>query len=384
MPGQAPSPSKESASSETDVAFDAAIFDMDGLLVESESRWRIAEQEAADALGLPLTNVDFDKTMGVRMRQVAETWFQWHPWEGPSPDEVAERVISRVIELCADAEPLAGVTKALELVAGAGLRVALCSSSDERMIDALLDSLGLADRFEVIHSAEHDEHGKPHPQPYLVTAAELGVDPRRCIVFEDSVAGCVSARAAGMTVVAVPDRAERGSGRFGFADLVLDSLESLDGEVLASLAAGVALPSMSRPRFHLAFPVDDLAAARRFYGGVLGCGEGRSAETWVDFDLFGHQIVAHLDGVGAANQGATNDVDGHQVPARHFGLLLHVSAWRELVARLRAAEVSFVIEPNLRFAGEPGEQHTCFVLDPAGNALEFKAFADDRQVFATG
>jgi extradiol dioxygenase family protein len=139
-----------------------------------------------------------------------------------------------------------------------------------------------------------------------------------------------------------------------------------------------------RPRFHLAFPVHDLAAARRFYGEILGCPEGRSAAHWVDFDLHGHQIVAHLAD-RAADRDAdlmTNPVDGDDVPVPHFGLLLRPDDWRSLADRLVAAGVDFVIEPHTRFEGEPGEQSTMFVLDPSGNALEFKAFADDDQVFA--
>lgn len=135
-----------------------------------------------------------------------------------------------------------------------------------------------------------------------------------------------------------------------------------------------------RPRFHLAFPVDDLAAARQFYGDVLGCPEGRSADHWVDFDLFGHQIVAHL--VAGRTGRAINPVDGDDVPVPHFGLLLRPEDWQVLADRLRSAGVEFVIEPHTRFAGQPGEQSTMFVLDPAGNALEFKAFADDSMVFA--
>ncbi len=135
-----------------------------------------------------------------------------------------------------------------------------------------------------------------------------------------------------------------------------------------------------RPRFHLAFPVDDLAAARRFYGDILGCAEGRSADHWVDFDLFGHQIVAHL--VERAAERAINPVDGDDVPVPHFGLLLHPDDWHLLAERLRTAGVEFVIEPHTRFAGEPGEQSTMFVLDPCGNALEFKAFVDDSMIFA--
>lgn len=136
-----------------------------------------------------------------------------------------------------------------------------------------------------------------------------------------------------------------------------------------------------RPRFHLAFPVHDLAAARHFYGEILGCPEGRSDEEWVDFDLYGHQIVAHRTDAMTGVR-ATNPVDGDDVPVPHFGLLLDPDAWRVLADRLVAAGVEFVIEPHTRFAGEPGEQSTMFVLDPCGNALEFKAFADDSRIFA--
>jgi extradiol dioxygenase family protein len=138
-----------------------------------------------------------------------------------------------------------------------------------------------------------------------------------------------------------------------------------------------------RPRFHLAVPVDDLDAARSFYGGVMGCPEGRSAPTWVDFDLYGHQFVVHLDPNGARGRDAVqNHVDGDEVPVPHFGLLLSVEEWEALADRFRAAGSEFVIQPHVRFAGEAGEQHTMFLRDPAGNALEFKAFADEATIFA--
>lgn len=135
--------------------------------------------------------------------------------------------------------------------------------------------------------------------------------------------------------------------------------------------------------FHIAFPVDDLAAARHFYGTVLGCAEGRSDADWIDFNLYGHQIVAHRVDRGAAAVAGHNPVDGHAVPVPHFGVILPPPAWRELADRLRAAGVEFVIEPHTRFAGQAGEQSTMFFHDPAGNALEFKAFADNSQIFAT-
>lgn len=134
--------------------------------------------------------------------------------------------------------------------------------------------------------------------------------------------------------------------------------------------------------FHLAFPVHDLEAARAFYRGVLGCGEGRSSEHWIDFDLYGHQIVAHLN-PNARAIAATNPVDGHNVPVPHFGVVLTMPQWEALADRVRAAGISFGIEPYVRFKGLPGEQATMFFLDPSGNALEFKAFADDAMLFAT-
>jgi len=139
--------------------------------------------------------------------------------------------------------------------------------------------------------------------------------------------------------------------------------------------------NMDIPRFHLAFPVRDLAEARAFYGGLLGCPEGRSSPEWVDFDFYGHQIVTHLspDEVGHKS---TNAVDGHDVPVRHFGAILTLPEWETLAEKLKAAGTKFVIEPNIRFKGQPGEQATMFFLDPSGNALEFKAFADDSMVFA--
>jgi extradiol dioxygenase family protein len=133
--------------------------------------------------------------------------------------------------------------------------------------------------------------------------------------------------------------------------------------------------------FHLAFPVNDLEAARDFYRGVLGCEEGRSSDRWIDFNLYGHQIVTHLAENGAGIL-AANHVDADDVPVPHFGIILPMDEWRELAERLRAKGVQFIIEPKTRFAGEVGEQATMFFLDPSGNALEFKGFNDFSQIFA--
>jgi extradiol dioxygenase family protein len=139
---------------------------------------------------------------------------------------------------------------------------------------------------------------------------------------------------------------------------------------------------MSLAPFHLAIPVHDLAAARAFYGGLFGCPEGRSSADWVDFDLFGHQLVAHLDRSRRPHVQTTNAVDGHEVPVPHFGVVLSWQSWQALADRLSRAGQRFVIEPGIRFPGQVGEQATFFLYDPSGNALEFKAFQDPSQLFA--
>jgi len=138
---------------------------------------------------------------------------------------------------------------------------------------------------------------------------------------------------------------------------------------------------MSIPPFHLAFPVDDLSAARSFYGGLLGCPEGRSAKDWVDFNLYGHQIVAHM-APEAVRARASNSVDGDDVPVPHFGIVLSIDEWKALAERLVEADTKFVIPPTVRFEGQPGEQATMFFMDPAGNALEFKAMSKPENLFA--
>ncbi len=140
-------------------------------------------------------------------------------------------------------------------------------------------------------------------------------------------------------------------------------------------------PAPAIPPFHLAFPVDDLAAARHFYGELLGCPEGRSSAQWIDFDFYGHQIVAHLAPDECGHR-STSQVDDHDVPVRHFGAVLMIAQWEALAERLKAAGTKFVIEPHIRFKGEPGEQATMFFLDPSGNAIEFKAFANLDSLFA--
>jgi extradiol dioxygenase family protein len=136
------------------------------------------------------------------------------------------------------------------------------------------------------------------------------------------------------------------------------------------------------PPFHLAFPVHDIAVARQFYGELLGCPEGRSSNEWVDFNFYGHQIVAHLAPEECNRRGSSSKVDDHDVPVRHFGAVLNLAQWQELADKLKAAGTKFVIEPYIRFKGEPGEQATMFFMDPSGNAVEIKAFANLDSLFA--
>ena len=139
---------------------------------------------------------------------------------------------------------------------------------------------------------------------------------------------------------------------------------------------------MAEVPFHLAFPVSDLEATRDFFTDVLGCATGRSSDRWIDFDFFGHQVVAHLADA-ELNPAPTNPVDGKQVPASHFGVILDWNEWHTLADKLKSANVEFLIEPNIRFEGEAGEQATMFFTEPSGNALEFKSFKDMSQIFAT-
>ena len=141
---------------------------------------------------------------------------------------------------------------------------------------------------------------------------------------------------------------------------------------------------MNQPPFHLAIPVGDLTSARAFYGGLLGCSEGRSSTSWIDFNFYGHQLVCHLDNSRVGRPPLHNPVDGHAVPVPHFGVVLEMDAWHALVERLTQQNTPFIIEPYVRFAGQPGEQATLFIQDPSGNALEFKAFKNiQEELFKT-
>lgn len=215
---------------------EAAIFDMDGLLIDSEPFWREVEMRVLGDLGVPLTSEMCKETMGFRVNEAVAHWRRAHPWDGPGDDEVADELVAGVIE-CIEREGrlMDGAVEAIDLVAGQGARLAIASSSLYRVIDAVVERFGLRDRFEVIHSAEDEELGKPDPAVYLTTAGKLGVRSAACVALEDSVNGVISAKAAGMACVAVPDPAAAADRRFDMADVVLGSLLELDVDIWGAL-----------------------------------------------------------------------------------------------------------------------------------------------------
>jgi len=206
----------------------ACIFDMDGVLLDSEPFWRQAEIEVFASVGLDLTEQDCMETMGIRIDEVVAYRHAQKPWDSPSQHQVAERIVDRVIELVRQrARPLDGVAEALAWFRERRIPLALASSSSLRLIRASLEALGLAEAFPIQHSAEHEELGKPHPAVYLATARRLGLPPSACLAVEDSLNGVVSARAARMSVVAIPEPAVAGDPRFVLADERLASLHDL-------------------------------------------------------------------------------------------------------------------------------------------------------------
>jgi beta-phosphoglucomutase-like phosphatase (HAD superfamily) len=218
--------------------FQASIFDMDGLLIDSEVLWHEAEIEIlGDQLGVPLDKDGCRTTKGMFVHEVTEHWFALYPWAGPPPADVAVTIVDRVIDLIVTTGSLKpGATHAIDLCAGRGWPLAVASSSEYRLIEAALRHFGLRDRFDLVHSAEDEAYGKPHPAVFLTAASKLGVPPKSCLVWEDAPAGVVAAKAASMACIAVPEHGEGGAPAFGLADLVVDSLEDVDNAALDEIA----------------------------------------------------------------------------------------------------------------------------------------------------
>jgi mannitol-1-/sugar-/sorbitol-6-/2-deoxyglucose-6-phosphatase len=213
---------------------DAVIFDMDGLLIDSEPFWRVAEVEVLSAVGVPIDDEKARLTTGLRTDEVVEHWFAQYPWEGPTRQEIAAQIVRGVIDLVRTrGEAMPGVGKVLEGFASAGYPLAIASSSASEVISAVLARLGIGDYFRVVQSAEHEPYGKPHPAVYIEAARRLGVMPTRCVAFEDSPNGVVAAKAARMRCIAVPDHALADDKRFLIADAVLPTLATFDFEEFA-------------------------------------------------------------------------------------------------------------------------------------------------------
>jgi beta-phosphoglucomutase-like phosphatase (HAD superfamily) len=210
-------------------SFAASIFDMDGLLIDSEILWHEAEIDILGGLGVPLAADGCRSTKGMFVGEVTEYWFARYPWSGPTPADIAVAIVDRVIALVlAKGELKPGALEAIALCAGRGLPLAVASSSQYRLIETALDHFGLREHFALIHSAEDEAYGKPHPAVFLTAAAKLGVAPDRCLVWEDAPAGVVAAKAASMACIAVPELGEEDQPAFGLADLVLGSLLEMD------------------------------------------------------------------------------------------------------------------------------------------------------------
>jgi len=207
---------------------DAVIFDMDGVLIDSEPLWQRAEMDVFAGVGLTLTEAMCMQTMGLRIDEVAAHWMARHPWQGPSPSDVSARILAAVCALIAErGQPMPHARASVEAVKRAGYHVGVASSSPLQVIHAVMERLELRALFDVVQSAQDEPYGKPHPAVYLKAAARLGVDPTRCVAVEDSINGILAAKSARMFCVAVPDHALRGDRRLGIADVVVDSLAEL-------------------------------------------------------------------------------------------------------------------------------------------------------------
>ena len=205
--------------------FDAVIFDMDGVLTDSEPLWKIAMEEVFRSVGCSLTREDFQKTVGLRIDEVCEYWYNEAAWTGATPKEVEDKIMERMVELIKEnGEPLPGVMETTAYLRKIGKEIGLATSSYTILIDAVLETLNIRDRFDVVHSAEFEQYGKPHPSLYLTVADELKVDPMRCLVIEDSLNGVISGRAAKMKVVCIPEKTHHPEPKLVVADYLFDDM----------------------------------------------------------------------------------------------------------------------------------------------------------------
>lgn len=215
--------------------FDAFIFDMDGVLIDSEPLWKIAMEQTFQEVGCNLTKKDFQKTVGMRIDEVVSYWFSHIGWQGTPAKEVEKRIIQRMIALIEEnGKPLPGVIETLNLLKKKGKRIGLGTSSYAILISAVLRTLEIENAFDFVHSAEHEKYGKPHPAVYLTVAEKLGVDPKKCVVIEDSINGIISGKAAKMTVICIPERTHHPEPKLIIADIQFDSMLEMYDELVKS------------------------------------------------------------------------------------------------------------------------------------------------------
>lgn len=204
---------------------EAVIFDMDGVLIDSEPVWKDAMEEVFESVGCPLTREDFQLTVGLRLDEVIAYWFGVSPWQNATPQEVMNRIINRMVELLsASGKPLDGVLETLDFLKKKGLKIGLATSSYEVLIDCVLDTLNIRQYFDFTHSAEREAYGKPHPAVYITTAEQLGIHPQKCLVIEDSINGVISGKAARMHVVCIPEKTHIPNPKLIVADYTFESM----------------------------------------------------------------------------------------------------------------------------------------------------------------
>lgn len=205
--------------------FDAVIFDMDGVLTDSEPLWKIAMEEVFRSVGCSLTRSDFQKTVGLRIDEVCEYWYKQGAWTGTTPKDVEDKIMSRMVELIHEnGQPLPGVLETTAYLQEQGIKIGLATSSYTVLINAVLETLGIGDRFDEVHSAEDEQYGKPHPAVYITVAKRFEIDPTRCLVIEDSLNGVISGRAAKMKVVCIPEKTHHPEPKLTVADYLFDDM----------------------------------------------------------------------------------------------------------------------------------------------------------------